>query len=214
MARFEDVSIVGAITLRIEHSLLAVKGATLETIKNVYSHPQGLAQCSNFLKSHEWNQIDTVSTASGAKFVAEKASTENAAVANARNADIYGLEILHQGIENNPNNYTRFVIIAANHLESKNAKIEKPNMATFMFSTKNEAGALYNALGVFKNAGLSLNRLESRPIAGKPWQYWFYGDAQISDKIENPKNYVENVMDELKKVATDVRILGIYKEEK
>ncbi len=224
LSRFEDVSIVGAITLRIEHSLLAPKGATLETIKNVYSHPQGLAQCSNFLKAHEWKEIDTVSTASGAKFVSEKGSLENAAVANARNADIYGLEILQQGIENDASNYTRFVVIKANHVAKNGGnsvlyeKIcgdsEKPNMATFMFSTKDESGALYNALGVFKNAGLNLNRLESRPISGKPWKYWFYADAQIDETLENPKDYVSRVMSELKKQAEDVRLLGVYREEK
>ncbi|MCR5126032.1 MAG: 3-deoxy-7-phosphoheptulonate synthase [Treponema sp.] len=224
LTRFEDVSIVGAITLRIEHSLLAPKGATLETIKNVYSHPQALAQSSRFLKEGGWHLVDTISTASGAKFVAEKNSAENAAIANARNADIYGLEILKQGIENNPNNYTRFVIIAANHLDSsganKNKEIarlvsgEKPNMATFMFSTKNEAGALYNALGIFKEFGFNLNRLESRPIAGKPWSYWFYGDAMIAPEIENPKEYVDSVMEKLKSTAADVRLLGIYKEIK
>ena len=216
LTRFEDVSIIGAITLRIEHSLLAPKGATLESVKNVYSHPQALAQSSKFLKEGGWHLVDTISTASGAKFVSEKKSTENAAIANARNAEIYGLEILKQGIENNPNNYTRFVIIAANHVTeySKKFTSEKPNMATFMFSTKNEAGALYNALGIFKEFGFNLNRLESRPIAGKPWSYWFYGDALIGEDVENPGEYVKNVMDKLKSTAADVRLLGIYKEIK
>ena len=218
LARFEDVSIVGAITLRIEHSLLAPKGATLETIRTVYSHPQALAQSSDFLKAHKWNQIETVSTASGAKLVAEKGSVENAAVANARNADIYDLEIISQGIENDPNNYTRFVVIEANHVGSGTRSDDiisgKANMATFMFSTKNEAGALYDALGIFKKHGLSLNRLESRPIAGKPWQYWFYGDAAISEEIEEPEKYVSDVMEKLKTVAADVRLLGVYRENK
>lgn len=212
LARYEDISIVGAITLKIEHSLLAPKGATLETIKNVYSHPQALSQSSRFLESHKWNLIDAVSTATGASIVAKKGSVENAAVANARNAEIYGLEVLKEGIENNPNNYTRFVIIAANHFAKKFVPIDKkPNMVTLMFSTKNEAGALYNALGIFKGAGLSMNRLESRPIAGKPWQYWFYTDASLKD-TENPFEYVEGVVEKLKAEAQDVRILGVYAE--
>ena len=212
LARFEDVSIVGAITLRIEHSLLAPKGATTETVRNVYSHPQALAQSSNFLKGGGWNLIDTVSTASGAKLVAEKNSTENAAVANARAAKMYGLEILRQGIENTPNNYTRFVVIRANHVKNMDEKAERPNMATFMFSTRNEAGALYDALGIFREAGFNLNRLESRPIAGKPWQYWFYCDATIGESVGNPREYVRGVMERLKSTATDVRLLGIYRE--
>ncbi len=212
LTRYEDISIVGAITLKIEHSLLAPKGATLQTIKNVYSHPQALSQSSRFLESHKWNLIDSISTATGASIVAKKNSSENAAVANARNAQIYGLEVLKEGIENNPNNYTRFVIIAANHFAKKLIPSnKKPNMVTLMFSTKNEAGALYNALGVFKDAGLSMNRLESRPIAGKPWQYWFYTDASLGG-AESPFEYAEAVAAKLKEQAEDVRILGVYAE--
>ena len=214
LTRYEDISIVGALTLRIQHSLLAVKGASLETIKNVYSHPQGLSQCSNFLKSQKWNAVDTVSTATAAALVAEKKSTENAAICNARNAKIYGLEVLKEGVQNEQNNYTRFVVIAANHIEEpvKQWGEQKPNMASFVFTTKNEAGALYDALGVFKNASLSMNRLESRPIAGKPWKYWFYCDVVIPSECENPVEMITTFSENLKKVAEDVRILGVYAE--
>ncbi len=216
LTRYGDVSIVGAVTLRIQHSLLAPKGATLDTIKNVYSHPQGLAQCSNFIKKHSLHCVDTISTATGAELVAEKGSTENAAIANARNAKIYGLEIISEGIENNPTNYTRFVIIAANHVKDGIGKRifgeKKPNRASILFTTKNEAGALYDALGVFKNANLSMNRLESRPIAGKPWKYWFYSDVVIGQDVKNPEKYIEDFKAELQKCAEDIRILGVYSE--
>jgi len=214
LTRYEDISIVGALTLRIQHSLLAVKGATLDTIKNVYSHPQGLAQCSSFLNTQKWQAVDTVSTATAASLVSEKGSIENAAICNARNAKIYGLEVLKEGIQNEQNNYTRFVVIAANHLEEpvQQWSEQKPNMASFVFTTKNEAGALYDALGIFKEANLSMNRLESRPIAGKPWKYWFYSDVVISSEIDNPAEYISNFADKLKTVAEDVRILGVYAE--
>ena len=214
LTRYEDISIVGALTLRIQHSLLGVKGASLDTIKNVYSHPQGLSQCSNFLKSQKWNAVDTVSTATAASLVAEKGSIENAAICNARNAAIYGLEVLKEGIQNEQNNYTRFVVIAANHVEEplKQWGEQKPNMASFVFTTKNEAGALYDALGIFKQANLSMNRLESRPIAGKPWKYWFYCDVVIGSDIENPAEYITDFSAKLKKMAEDVRILGVYAE--
>ncbi|MBR4322239.1 3-deoxy-7-phosphoheptulonate synthase [Treponema sp.] len=214
LTRYEDISIVGALTLRIQHSLLGVKGASLDTIKNVYSHPQGLSQCSNFLKSQKWNAVDTVSTATAASLVAEKGSVENAAICNARNAAIYGLEVLKEGIQNEQNNYTRFVVIAANHVEEPAGQWseQKPNMASFVFTTKNEAGALYDALGVFKEANLSMNRLESRPIAGKPWKYWFYCDVVIGSDIENPAEYITDFSGKLKKMAEDVRILGVYAE--
>lgn len=213
LTRFEDVSIVGGITLRIQHSLLAPKGATLETIKNVYSHPQGFSQCSDFLEDKKnWSHIDSISTATGAETVANKNSVENAAIANYRNAKLYGLEVLAEGIENNPNNYTRFLIIAANHIAEKNEFVTKTaDKASFVFSTKNESGALYDCLGIFKKAGLNLNRLESRPIAGKPWRYWFYADATIENK-DNSIEYINNVINELKSVAEDVRLLGVYAE--
>lgn len=214
LTRYEDISIVGAVTLRIQHSLLGVKGASIDTIKNVYSHPQGLAQCSTFLKNQKWTAVDTVSTATAASLVAEKASIENAAICNARNAKIYGLEIIKEGIQNEQNNYTRFVVIAANHIEEpvKQWGEKKPNMASFVFTTKNEAGALYDALGVFKAEKLSMNRLESRPIAGKPWKYWFYCDVVIPSECENPAQMIKNFSEKLKSVAEDIRILGVYAE--
>lgn len=217
LTRYEDISIVGAVTLRIEHSLLAPKGATLETIKNVYSHPQGLAQCSSFIKKNGFHSVDTVSTATGAALVAEKNSKENAAIANARNAKIYGLEVISQGIENNPTNYTRFVVIAANHVKddksvSRFLSEKKPNRASFLFTVKDEAGALYDALGVFKEAKVNMNRLESRPIAGKPWRYWFYTDAVIGADVKNPVKYIEDFKEKLKKSAEDIRVLGVYAE--
>ena len=213
LTRYEDVSIAGAVTIRIEHSLVAPKGATLESIKHVYSHPQGLAQCSNFMKAHGYTGVDTISTATGAELVSQKKDITCGAICNIRNAKIYGLEVLQQGIENNSNNYTRFVIIAANHTAKASVINEKkPNMASVLFTTKNEAGALYDALGIFKKENLSMNRLESRPIAGKPWKYWFYSDVVIPQKVENPHKYMEDFKNKLKAVAEDIRILGVYAE--
>lgn len=214
LTRYEDVSIVGAVTIRIEHSLLAPKGATLESIKHVYSHPQGLSQCSAFIKKHGYVGVDTVSTATGADLVSQKNDISCGAICNVRNAKLYNLEVIQQGIENNPNNYTRFVIIAANHTQTSKRMIgeKKPNRASIMFSTKNEAGALYDALGVFKKANLSMNRLESRPIAGKPWKYWFYSDVVIPAEVKNPVKYIEDFVVELKALAEDIRLLGVYAE--
>lgn len=215
LARYQDISIAGAISLRIEHSLLSVKGASMDTIKNIYTHPQAVSQTKEFLAEHpDWNIVETSSTATGASIVAEKGSVENAAIANSRNCGIYGLETLKDGIESIHNNFTRFVVIAPNHVQSELPVSSKaPNMATFMFSTKNEAGALYNCLGVLKDSGMNLNRLESRPIPGQPWKYWFYADASLGENIDNPKKYIDDVLNSLKSTAADVRLLGLYFEE-
>lgn len=213
-SRFEDISIAGAVTLNIRHALLGIKGASVSDIKNVYSHPQALSQCKKFLDSHkEWNFIDAVSTASAAQLVAEKNSRENAAIASTVNAPLYNLEVLAEDIENDPGNFTRFVVIQANHTArpsgAKEANVPA-NMASFIFKTKNEPGALYNVLGVFNSCGLNMTRLESRPIAGQPWRYWFYADAEIKDK--NSAEYVKSLMQKLSDKAEEIRLLGIYSE--
>ena len=227
LTRFEDVSIVGSVTLRIQHALLGVKGATLADIKTVYSHPQGFSQCRKFLEQHnDWNQIESVSTATAAKQVAtcgevaDNGSKANAAIASSVNASIYKLDVLAENIEDDPSNFTRFVIIAANHVNHGKEVNVLPNMATFMFCTKNEPGALYHCLGTFDKNKLNLSRLESRPIAGQPWKYWFYADAALTDEngaskfktIDEGNAYVNKVIEELKDQAEDVRLLGIYSE--
>lgn len=217
ITQHKDVSIVGATTLRIEHSIMACQNASWDTIEIVTSHPQALGQCSEFIKEHKLLQENANSTSEGAAFVAETNSPKYAAIANSRNAEIYGLKILKQGIENNPNNYTRFLIIASTQalnsgkLENK-IQIKKPNMLSMVFDTKNEQGALYNVLGIFNKYNINLNRLESRPIIGKPWRYWFYTDGKIREDEENPKKLVENLMNELNEYAADIRLLGVYWE--
>lgn len=218
LASFEDVSIVGALHLRIQHALLAVKGATMHTIKRVYSHPQGFAQCVKLIENYKWEKITASSTANAAKMVADSASKENAAIASVITAKYYNLEILQEDIQDDPRDYTRFVVIAANHVadkpvENKRAiKSSVPNVASFIFCTPNETGALYNALGVFQKNKLNLTRLESRPIAGQPWHYWFYADAELKESALQNEEYVKAFMTDLKKVAEEVRLLGVYSE--
>ena len=214
LSNFEDISIVGAIHLRIQHSLLGVKGATLDTIKRVYSHPQGHSQCVKLLSEHnDWEKIASSSTSTAAKFVADSKSVENAAIASSINSKYYDLEIIQEGIEDDPRDYTRFVVIAANHFIKENSYDSLvPNKASFMFCVKNETGALYNCLGVFQKNNLNLTRLESRPIAGQPWKYWFYADAEIPSSEQKSKEYIENILNELNGSAEQIRLLGVYSE--
>lgn len=227
LAAFEDISIVSSVTLRIQHALLGAKGAALSDIKSVYSHPQGFAQCSKFLAEHsDWNKIDAASTASAAKLVSEKDSKANAAIASAVNAKYYKLCVIEESIEDDPKNYTRFFVIAANHFvarkkgdlaaslafRAQKAEGVKPNAVSFVFSTRNEPGSLYKCLGVFDKNKLNLTRLESRPVHGETWKYNFYADAELSPDERNVE-YVSGVLEALEKEAQGVRLLGVYNAE-
>jgi len=216
LTRCEDIEIVGSVTLRIEHSLLAVKGATMESIESVYSHPQGLAQCDEFLAKYpSWKHIETESTSGAAELVASSGDTKKAAIASDINASIYGLDALRSGIETNPRNYTRFVVIA----RSGTVVCEAPNHASVIFSTANEPGALYNALGILMKNGLNLTKLESRPIQGEPWRYRFYANVSLPEGVGSSvvaAERIKSALAEMEKMSNDqgvvqgVRVLGLY----
>ncbi len=216
LARYEDIEIVGAVTLRIEHSLLACKGASVETIEAVYSHPQGLAQCDEFLSKYpQWRHIETESTSGAAELVAASGDRTKAAIASEVNASIYRLDSLKSGIETNPRNYTRFVIIA----RAGEVACDNPNHATVIFSVNNEPGALHSALGLFMKHGLNLTKLESRPIQGEPWRYRFYANVSLPEGVGSSVvsgERIRQALAEMGKIDSDngvvqgVRVLGLY----
>lgn len=230
-SRYEGIAIVGAVAIRIRHSLLAPLGTALEDIRTVYSHPQGFYQCSSFLKDSGWNLVETVSTATGAKLVGEMDDRSCAAIADVSNASIYNLEVLKDLIEDNHENYTRFVVIASRDGTCSSCRkiTEKgiPNKVSFTFTAKNEVGSLYACLGVCKDAGLNLTKIESRPMPGCPWSYRFFADATLpvsgptaSDESTYSLTGIVSALEpaltafktEFSLVADDVRILGIYHE--
>lgn len=207
LCRFEDVDIVGAIKLRIEHALLAKGATSIDSIKTVYSHPQGFAQCREFLNQHpEWKLVECSSTSTAALTVAEKSTNDCAAIASVNAAASAKLEVLKTGIETDPRNYTRFLLITA---KDDVANSDEANMATVSFTVRDESGRLYDCLGVFRNSGLNLTRLESRPIQGKPWQYMFYADVALTSSTIP---VLPSAIEELKKYAEEVRLLGAYLE--
>ncbi len=214
-SRFEDVTIVGSLTLNIRHALLGIKGAKLSDIHTVYSHPQGLSQCRKFLEEYtSWNFAEAASTSTAAELVSKTKDKSNAAIASAVNAKLYGLEVLKEDIEDDPGNFTRFVIIASKEKLEKNAinTNVKPNMASFIFKTKNEPGALVSVLSEFEKFKCNLTRLESRPIEGQPWQYRFYADADLRSVTENVSNYVAKLTQAISLKCDAVRLLGIYSD--
>jgi prephenate dehydratase len=214
--RFEDLGIAAAMTLRVEQSLLALPGATMETVKRVYSHPHGFPQCRDFLEGRTgWELIDAASTADAAVLVAKLGTRENAAIASGVNAKYHGLVELASGIESDKRNFTRFVVVASKELGTGlPAGIEQgltgARKASVIFVTKNVPGALYECLGIFHHAGLNLSRLESRPVPGEPWRHSFYADVGL--EAGQSDQAVTDVLIELHSRADEVRLLGIYRE--
>ena len=167
----------------------------------VYSHPQALAQCEEFLRKLKAEIIPTYDTAGSAKKIKEAGLKGCAAVASKRAAQIYGLEILAEKIETNVNNYTRFFVIS-----KKKAEYTSKSKTSLVFSTKNIPGALYACLGAFATRDINLTKLESRPSKDKPWEYVFYVDFEghIDDRV------CQEALMELKDKINFMRILGSY----
>lgn len=202
LLRQYDCSIVGEQCVKIEQNLLGCEGATLQSIKTVYSHPQGLKQCKDFF--HDYPQMEQVpyfSTSKSAEEVAQKQDVTLGAIAGKQAAELYNLKIIAPAINSNSNNYTRFVIIA-----KKPEIVPGANKITLIVAVKHETGSLYKMLASFYHMGLNMMNLESRPIVGKTWEYFFYID--VTGNLADP--LVQDVMDEIKAKTTYCKILGNY----
>lgn len=173
-----DVAIESESLLRIRHNLIALPGAKLEEIERVYSHPVAMAQCGKFLEAHPRMQATPFyDTAGSVKRLIEERDSKAAGIASAQAAKHYGGEILAAGIEDNPENYTRFFLIRKRALVNADPHADKVSLA---FAVENRPGTLVAALEIFAGQETNLTRLESRPVPGKPWEYVFYADYQIS----------------------------------
>ncbi|TET67644.1 MAG: prephenate dehydratase [Dehalococcoidia bacterium] len=197
--------VCGEIELRVIHCLIASPGAGLDTIKRVYSHPQALAQCRNFLKHLNAELIPTYDTAGSVKMIKEEGLADSAAIASARAAEIYGLKIIAREIEDNPNNFTRFFI-----LSREDSPPSGNDKTSVVFSVKNKPGALYGALDEFARRNINLAKLESRPTRQKPWQYNFYLDFEGHREDRPAQEALEN----LEKISIFVKVLGSYPKAK
>ncbi len=196
-----DLVIVGELDLRVIHCLMALPGQTLENIRRVYSHPQALAQCEKYLRRLGADLIPSYDTAGSAKMIREQHLAGAAAVAGRRAAPIYELEILAEGIETNPNNYTRFLTI-----DRSPAPRVGPSKTSVVFGLQNRPGTLYGALGALATRQINLTKLESRPGRERPWEYVFYVDFDgHADDAE-----VRDALGDLRGHTTFLRVLGSY----
>jgi len=189
--------------VRIEHHLIGFPGTPLSRIRQVYSHPVALAQCRRFLgRMSRAEQVAFYDTAGAVKELRQRELRESAAIASSDAARIYGLSILRRNIEDNRENFTRFLALARRgRYPAGGAK------TTVVFALKNEPGALFKALSVFALRNIDLTKIESRPIHGKPWEYLFYVDLQSDVRSRECANALRH----LREMTLFFRVLGSYR---
>jgi prephenate dehydratase len=196
------LSIIAEEIIPIVHNLIGVPGGTIERVITVESHPVALAQCERFFhKRPELKRIATEDTAGSVRAIVAAGDLSRAAIASRRAADIHGGKILRDHLEDNSKNYTRFLLLGSSSKTSDAA-----NKLSLVFQTAHRPGALFHALGPFARRGINLMKIESRPIAGRPWEYRFYLDLQAS--ALDPE--VEAAIAELEKLSVNLRVLGSY----
>jgi prephenate dehydratase len=202
-----DVKVIGESLLRIRHNLIALKGASLDQLERVYSHPVALAQCRLFLAHHaKMRPLAFYDTAGSVKHIVESDEIGAGAIASAAAAHYYGASILHSGIEDNPENYTRFFLVR--RAEDAETDLES-NKISLAFSVENRPGSLVTALSALSAIGTNLTKIESRPVHGKPWEYVFYVDCQLRAAEEGSR-----ALEALEPHCAMVKELGRYREAK
>jgi prephenate dehydratase len=198
--------IVGEVNLRIVHNLIALPGTKRKDVRQVYSHPVALAQCSGFFaKNPQVEKVTFYDTAGSVKMLEERRPPGAAAIASRIAAEAYHARILEKHLEDHRENYTRFLLLSMTERVSPQA-----NKTSIVFSTRNVPGALYKCLSVFALRDIDLTKMESRPLRGRPWEYFFYVDFVGSVHQDHCKKALAH----LSEVTNFQRVLGCYASAK
>ena len=200
-----EIPIIGEYYLRIKHNLLALPGQTIDSIKEIRSHPMALKQCMEFLGKIDAGLLETEDTAASAKEIHDKQLKNTAAIASDLAARLYKLNTLAEGIEDDKQNYTRFITIG----DKKRLK-GKPNKTSIVVELKHKSGSLSKFINVFADSNVNMTKIESRPIVGKPWEYMFYIDYEL----DSESNAGKMLMNKLHKHTDSLKILGSYRKFK
>lgn len=201
-----DVKIVGETKLRIVHNLIAPPGVKWNAIRRVFSHPVALNQCLDFFAANPHLEKTTFyDTAGSVKMMMEQGLTDAAAIASAMAAEIYGARILKKGIEDDRQNFTRFFLLQRPK-DKPLLPSDGPKKTSLVFTTRNSPGALFRALSAFALRDLSLEKIESRPLRGKPWEYLFYVDVLADLEDEKTKR----ALGHLEELADFMKVFGCY----
>jgi prephenate dehydratase len=203
-----QLTIGGETHLRIVHNLIARRDVPLASIRRVYSHPVALAQCTRFLRANPGMEAVPVHDTAGAvREVMERGRDDEAGIASAEAADIYGGHIVSQSVEDHAQNYTRFLLLTPQDRSIETRETTRRWKTSLVFRVPNQPGSLYRALGAFAMFDLDLAKVESRPIEGRPWEYAFYVD--VIGRESDPG--LARALDNLRHMSEMVRILGSYR---
>jgi prephenate dehydratase len=204
-----NLTIAGEASLRIVHNLIATSGACISDLRRIYSHPVALAQCERFLRANPQIEVTPAyDTAGSVKMIVERNRRDEAAIASLAAARAYGAQVIAEGVEDNAQNFTRFLLLARPEVAPSIRPVPEARQrkTSIVFQVANVPGALYRALAAFSMRDIDLAKIESRPIEGRPWEYSFYLDL-IGDLAEQR---VERALAHLAEMAKSVRVLGSY----
>jgi len=194
-----DLNVVGEIYHRVHHCLIGT--GSIGDVDTVYSHPQALGQCRKFIQENSLKTIPSYDTAGSVKIIKDLNKDSIACIASKNAAEIFSVAVIQEGVEDNANNYTRFLVFS----KEKNDKTEN-SKTSIIFSVKHEAGALYQIIKEFYEHKINLTKIESRPNKNTPWEYNFYVDFE--GRLDDPS--IKGMLQQLRDNSTFLKILGSY----
>ncbi|MDR0836181.1 MAG: prephenate dehydratase [Tannerella sp.] len=202
--------ITGEYKLRISHTLAALPGTVIEDVTDINSHPIALMQCSDYLEALKNVKIvEKEDTALSAKWISENKLKGQAAICSKSASEIYGLDVLAEGIETNKRNFTRFLVIADTWNADELLKGVEKNKSSIVFSLPHTSGSLSKALTILSFYDMNLSKIQSLPIIGREWEYMFYVDVNFDDYTR-----YKQALDAITPLTKDLKILGEYAEGK
>jgi prephenate dehydratase len=202
-----NLTIIGEVYLQIGQNLLVNPGVSLEDIREVHSHPMALLQCIDYLEKYpQWKLVETEDTALSAKHVHQHKSKHTAAIASKLAAELFNLNVIGPNIQTAKNNYTRFLVLQR---QSVAETVADANKASVYFETDHSKGSLAKVLAQIADKGINLSKLQSMPIPGSDFLYGFYADMEVDN---HP--HFEEVIEEIKPLIVNAKVLGIYKNGK
>jgi prephenate dehydratase len=195
--------VVGEVYLQIRQHLIVNQDVNLEDIKEVHSHHMALLQCTDFLDKHNWKLVETEDTALSAKHIHQHRSKHAAAIASRIAAELYGLKIIKPDIHTLKNNYTRFLVLRR---ENEAEAVPGADKSSLYFETDHSKGSLARVLTRVAGEGINLSKLQSFPIPGSHWKYFFHADLEF----DSPEQF-DRVLKGLREITQELKVYGIYK---